>query len=104
MTYKMNFPNHRLIVNDIKNINEKQIKEYVGNNKIDVIIGGPPCQGFSIAGIIGRNFIDDERNRLFCCYNNYRPGVHTIKYHSRPIFSQKKIISVLIYVFLFSVI
>jgi len=65
MTYKMNFPNHRLIVNDIKNINEKQIKEYVGNNKIDVIIGGPPCQGFSIAGIIGRNFIDDERNRLF---------------------------------------
>ena len=36
-----------------------------GNNKIDVIIGGPPCQGFSIAGKIGRNFIDDERNQLF---------------------------------------
>ena len=26
---------------------------------------GPPCQGFSIAGNIGRKFIDDPRNRLF---------------------------------------
>ena len=29
------------------------------------MIGGPPCQGFSIAGNIGRKFIDDPRNRLF---------------------------------------
>jgi hypothetical protein len=29
--------------------------------KIDVIIGGPPCQGFSIAGNIGRKFINDPR-------------------------------------------
>ena len=33
--------------------------------KIDVIVGGTPCQGFSIAGKIGRNFIDDPRNHLF---------------------------------------
>ena len=37
----------------------------VENKKVDVIIGGPPCQGFSIAGNIGRKFIDDPRNRLF---------------------------------------
>lgn len=30
-----------------------------------MIIGGPPCQGFSIAGNIGRKFVDDPRNRLF---------------------------------------
>ena len=64
-TYTRNFPKHNLIVDDIRNIDDKKIKELVGNNEVDVIIGGPPCQGFSIAGNIGRTFIDDERNRLF---------------------------------------
>ena len=64
-TYKRNFPNHNLIVDDIRNIDDNKIKELVGDNEVDVIIGGPPCQGFSIAGNIGRTFIDDERNRLF---------------------------------------
>lgn len=64
-TYSFNFPKHNLKVADIKSISNEEIKKIVGNNKIDVIIGGPPCQGFSIAGKIGRNFIDDERNELF---------------------------------------
>lgn len=64
-TYSFNFPKHNLKVADIKNISNEEIKKLIGNNKIDVIIGGPPCQGFSIAGKIGRNFIDDERNQLF---------------------------------------
>lgn len=64
-TYKKNFPRHNLIVDDIKNVTEQQIYDIIKNKKVDVIIGGPPCQGFSIAGNIGRNFIDDDRNRLF---------------------------------------
>lgn len=64
-TYKKNFPRHNLIVDDIKNVTEQQIYDIIKNEKVDVIIGGPPCQGFSIAGNIGRNFIDDDRNRLF---------------------------------------
>lgn len=64
-TYKKNFPDHNLIVNDIKNIGNEQIDELIGGNQVDVIIGGPPCQGFSIAGNIGRTFLDDERNYLF---------------------------------------
>lgn len=64
-TYKKNFPRHDLIVDDIKNVTEQQIYDIIKNEKVDVIIGGPPCQGFSIAGNIGRNFIDDDRNRLF---------------------------------------
>lgn len=64
-TYQKNFPHHNLIIDDIKNITEMNIDELVNGEIIDVIVGGPPCQGFSIAGNIGRSFIDDERNRLF---------------------------------------
>ena len=39
-----------------------EIKRIAGNRKIDVIIAGPPCQGFSLTG--PRNF-DDKRNKLY---------------------------------------
>lgn len=39
-----------------------KIKEIAGDKSIDVIIAGPPCQGFSLTG--PRNF-DDERNKLY---------------------------------------
>ncbi len=64
-TYERNFPNHTLIVDDIKNITNDKITDILDGKTVDVIIGGPPCQGFSIAGNIGRTFIDDDRNRLF---------------------------------------
>lgn len=39
-----------------------EIKKIAGDRTIDVIIAGPPCQGFSLTG--PRNF-DDERNKLY---------------------------------------
>ena len=64
-TYKRNFPKHKLIVKNISEIGKEEILENLGSKKVDVIIGGPPCQGFSMAGNIGRKFTDDPRNRLF---------------------------------------
>ncbi|MGV0830238.1 DNA cytosine methyltransferase [Empedobacter brevis] len=64
-TYKHNFPDHNLIIEDISKISNEKILELVDKNNIDVIIGGPPCQGFSMAGNIGRKFVDDPRNQLF---------------------------------------
>ena len=64
-TYSKNFKTHKLIVDDIKNISNDKIDELLAGQEVDVIIGGPPCQGFSIAGNIGRTFIDDDRNKLF---------------------------------------
>ena len=39
-----------------------EIKRIAGEREIDVIIAGPPCQGFSLTG--PRNF-DDPRNKLY---------------------------------------
>jgi len=63
-TYKFNFPNDVLIQKDIYFLTRNDIVKIVPNN-VDVVIGGPPCQGFSIAGNIGRKFLEDPRNNLF---------------------------------------
>lgn len=64
-TYRRNFPTNYLIENDIKKVSDQEILDLVEDIDVDLVIGGPPCQGFSIAGNIGRKFIDDERNYLF---------------------------------------
>ncbi len=45
-THEKNFSNAINICADIRDITDEQVLEQFGN-KIDVIIGGPPCQGFS---------------------------------------------------------
>lgn len=64
-TYRYNFPKHHLIECDITKLDDDTILKLVKNKHIDVVIGGPPCQGFSMAGNIGRTFADDPRNLLF---------------------------------------
>ncbi|MCM1262141.1 MAG: DNA cytosine methyltransferase [Butyrivibrio sp.] len=65
-TYKLNHLETEVIVDDIRNIDHSGI---FSKHDADVIIGGPPCQGFSMAGArIRRGFIDDPRNYLFKHY------------------------------------
>ena len=64
-TYQFNFPEHKLLLEDIKNISNDRICELTSGKDVDIIIGGPPCQGFSLAGNIARNFLEDDRNSLF---------------------------------------
>ncbi|WP_310604218.1 DNA cytosine methyltransferase [Anaerosporobacter sp.] len=73
-TYKMNHPEVDVIVDDIRNIDQSGVFK---TGDADIIIGGPPCQGFSMAGARIRNgFIDDPRNYLFKHYFNV---VKTVK-------------------------
>lgn len=64
-TYKTNFHGHNLIQKDISKLTYQEIKSLTNQTDVDIVIGGPPCQGFSIAGNIGRKFIEDPRNQLF---------------------------------------
>ncbi|TAL40023.1 MAG: DNA (cytosine-5-)-methyltransferase, partial [Alphaproteobacteria bacterium] len=60
--YTDNFPTASLIGTDITKISQEQIltiKKKVGD--LDVIIGGPPCQGFSLSG---KRDVNDPRNSL----------------------------------------
>ena len=65
-TFVLNHKNSKSICGDITQINyEEQIKPLLGGKQIDIIIGGPPCQGMSLSG--PRRF-DDPRNKLYLSY------------------------------------
>lgn len=68
-TYKRNHPKTTLFVEDIGNVDTN---EYFKHGESDIIVGGPPCQGFSMAGarIRHSSFINDPRNYLFKHYVN----------------------------------
>ena len=66
-TFKKNIPESELIIGDIR---DKDVKKKIINlskkNKVNMIIGGPPCQGFSLKG--KKLGLDDPRNFLFIEY------------------------------------
>lgn len=58
-TYKANHPKTKMICGDITQIQCEDLKL---KKQVDGIIGGPPCQGFSLSGNRDKN---DPRNSLF---------------------------------------
>lgn len=69
-THSYNFPDIPMIEQDIKELTAEKIHEIIGNKEVDLIVGGPPCQGFSVFG--KRRFVNtqgyepktDPRNHL----------------------------------------
>ena len=64
-TFELNHKKSKSICGDITIIDSVDIDAVTEGEKIDVIIGGPPCQGMSLSG--PRNF-DDPRNKLYLSY------------------------------------
>ncbi|UCB56725.1 MAG: DNA cytosine methyltransferase [Candidatus Omnitrophota bacterium] len=64
-TFKLNHSGSDTIIADIAGISGQDILKAVGRRQIDVVIGGPPCQGFSLSG--PRKF-SDPRNKLYLSF------------------------------------
>jgi len=48
-TFQRNFPESKSICENLLDYSDKKIIEDFGDKEISVIVGGPPCQGFSSA-------------------------------------------------------
>lgn len=82
VTFENTHKNAKGIVADLFNETPKEISKKTKIKNVDVIIGGPPCQGFSIAG---KRIVDDERNQL------YKSFVSFVKYHQPKVFLMENV-------------
>lgn len=62
LTYEYNRKDAHTLCADLASLSPEKVKSDYNITDVDVIIGGPPCQGFSVAG---KRIIEDERNKLY---------------------------------------
>lgn len=74
VTYRKNHKGAQTLNADLLNLNPQEVELKYNIKDLDVIIGGPPCQGFSVAG---KRIIDDDRNKLYKSFvrfvDHFRP-------------------------------
>nr|AAC97192.1 modification methylase M.NspHI [Nostoc sp. ATCC 29106] len=61
-THQRNFPHCHHFCGDIEQFSPKIWLKQIGSPEVNLVVGGPPCQGFSVAG---KRDPKDPRNRLF---------------------------------------
>lgn len=66
-------PRDHIVLGDIKDV-VKNLDKLLSGRKVDVVVGGPPCQGFSMAN--RQRLIDDPRNYLYKNYVEVVQRVH----------------------------
>ena len=75
-TYAHNHPEtyrDHIVLGDIKDV-VKNLDELLADGRVDIVVGGPPCQGFSMAN--RQRLIDDPRNYLYKSYVEVVKKVH----------------------------
>lgn len=61
-TFAKNHPKANAVHMDIHKLTKTKLKTLIDIDDVDMVVGGPPCQGFST---VGRGQADDQRNSLF---------------------------------------
>lgn len=88
-TFRANFPERTLALKkDLTKFTPAQLGKMLGTNSVDVIVGGPPCQGFSAVRQVdaanhGKRVRRDKRRYLFRAFLDYvaafRPRVFVME-------------------------
>lgn len=67
MTFSKNHPNVRSLCADVSDLSAEKILSEAGLSRgdVDLVVGGPPCQGFSLAG---PRLPNDPKNKLVLQY------------------------------------
>jgi DNA (cytosine-5)-methyltransferase 1 len=76
-TLQRNHPGAQVFDGDIRNLSVDSVMESIDVKvgELDVIVGGPPCQGFSKNVPAAYRFLEDDRNQLFHEYLRFVEGV-----------------------------
>lgn len=74
-TFNYNHSNEIAIMKDIHDFNDKDVVNIAKEHEIIGIVGGPPCQGFSM---VGTRDHEDDRNSLYLEYARF---VNLVKPH-----------------------
>jgi DNA (cytosine-5)-methyltransferase 1 len=61
-TFRLNHPSSNTYFGDIRDLDDEMVTRILSGQEVDLVVGGPPCQGFST---VGRGDVDDPRNFLF---------------------------------------
>ena len=85
-TYKYNHHGSQVLQADMSTLTGEVVESLIGTSNVDVIIGGPPCQGFSLAG---KRIVDDERNKL------YKGFVRMVQYFKPKAFVMENVPNIL---------
>ena len=64
IAYKLNHPDVNMLNCDINSLTEDVLEEALNGKKVDIVVGGPPCQSYST---LGKRQMDDRAN-LFMQY------------------------------------
>ena len=85
VTYRRNHPGFTLNA-DLLALNPESVAKEYSIDDVSVIIGGPPCQGFSVAG---KRIINDDRNKL------YKSFVRFVEYFKPQAFVMENVPNIL---------
>jgi len=73
-TFQKSHPNSATILGDLKIIQPEEIKKLLNYREVDVLIGGVPCQGFSLNN--RKRHENDERNLLYNEFIRFVKGLN----------------------------
>lgn len=92
-TFNLNHVNPVGLLRDLTKFKPQDLAEIIGTNELDLVVGGPPCQGFSSARTqgganFGKKIIDDPRRDL---YKNF---LAFVEYFQPKIFVMENVLGI----------